>query len=106
MISIASPAREELKVSNVTDLFLSDLNILRNCPQSILDCESFNIMEIRNKFRKNLIKKSGIYMLKYKHNNQIFYIGKSVDLSRRLADHFIRSSLSSNRLGFFLKTVG
>uniref|UniRef100_A0A896Z1P2 GIY-YIG endonuclease n=1 Tax=Coniophora puteana TaxID=80637 RepID=A0A896Z1P2_9AGAM len=45
-------------------------------------------------------------MLKYKHDDRIFYIGKSVDLSRRLSDHYNRSSLSSNRLGLFLKTVG
>ena len=38
-------------------------------------------------------------MLKYKHDNRIFYIGKSLDLSVRLRDHYNRSSLGSNRLG-------
>ena len=45
-------------------------------------------------------------MLKYKYDNRLFYIGKSVNLSRRLADHYNRSSLINNRLGLFLKTVG
>ena len=45
-------------------------------------------------------------MLKYKHDNRIFYIGKALDLSVRLRDHYNRSSLGSNRLGVFLKMVG
>ena len=45
-------------------------------------------------------------MLKYKHDNRIFYIGKALDLSSRLRDHYSRSSLGKNRLGVFLKMVG
>ena len=40
-------------------------------------------------------------MLKYKHDNRIFYIGKALDLSVRLRDHYNRSSLGTNRLAVF-----
>ena len=45
-------------------------------------------------------------MLKYKHDNRIFYIGKALDLSVRLRDHYNRSSLGTNRLAVFLNMVG
>ena len=79
---------------------------MNKCPNSILDCELFDNVDCRDKFRRDLQNKSGIYMLKYKHDDRIFYKGKSVDLSRRLGDHYNRSSLSSNRLGLFLRMVG
>lgn len=45
-------------------------------------------------------------MLKYKHDDRVFYIGKYINLSIRLYDHYARSPLSLNRLGLFLKMVG
>ena len=49
-------------------------------------------------------------MLKYKHDNRIFYIGKALDLSVRLRDHYNRSTIflgtGTNRLAVFLNMVG
>ena len=41
-----------------------------------------NIIILHLKFYilKKLVKQSGIYMLNYKHDNRIFYIGKPLDL--------------------------
>lgn len=90
----------------IQKLFLQDIKYTVDCPYSKLECLFFHEENSRNLFRKKLVKQSGIYMLKYKHDNRIFYIGKALDLSVRLRDHYNRSSLGSNRLAVFLKMVG
>lgn len=87
-------------------LFLGDIKIIKKCPDTILNCLFFDVEKDRTLFRKQLSKKSGIYMLKYKHDERLFYIGKSVNLSTRLRDHYNRSASYNNRLGTFLKMVG
>lgn len=92
------------KPEEVVHHFLKDLNVVHKSPnKTILDCNFFDFLNIRKIFRKGLKQKSGIYMLKYKHDNRLFYIGKSINLSIRLADHYARSEFSSSRLGIFLK---
>jgi hypothetical protein len=90
----------------LTNIFIKDLKLLNSAPESLIECKNFHKLNTRKRFKEKLKNKSGIYMFKYKHDNRIFYIGKSVNIPRRLPEHFIRSSISNNRLGIFLKTVG
>lgn len=64
------------------------------------------IKKVETYLEKKLAKKSGIYKLKSKHDDRLFYIGKSVNLSVRLRDHFNRSALYNNRLGLFITMIG
>jgi hypothetical protein len=48
----------------------------------------------------------GIYMLKYKYSNNIFYIGKSINLPTRLNHHYLKSANYNSKLGIFLQLVG
>lgn len=102
----AQSIMKEISSISIIKLFLNDIKYKITCPETTLDCLLFHNEDNRNFFRKEIKNKSGIYMLKYKHDNRLFYIEKSVDLSTRLRDHFIRSSLAKNRLGVFLKMVG
>lgn len=97
---------KDISLLTIQKLFLQDIKYTLDCPDSKLDCEQFQDENSRNLFRKKLVKQSGIYMLKYKHDNRIFYIGKALNLSVRLRDHYNRSSLGTNRLGVFLNMVG
>lgn len=90
----------------ILEIFLKDLKFLGSCPLTILDFYDMENEISWNKFRKTLQLKSGIYMLKYKYDDKLFYIGKSVNLSVRLKDHKSRSEKRGNKLGLFLKTVG
>lgn len=90
----------------IKNIFLNDIKYLGEYTETKLDCIHFNDKKSRNLFRKELVKKSGIYMLKYKHEKILFYIGKALDLSIRLRDHYTRSYLSKSRLGLFIKLVG
>jgi hypothetical protein len=97
---------KDISLLTIQKLFLNDIKYSIECPETKLDCILFHEESSRNLFRKELAKKSGIYMLKFKYDNRLFYIGKSLDLSISLRDHYVRSSLSNNRLGVFLKMVG
>jgi excinuclease UvrABC nuclease subunit len=57
-------------------------------------------------YRKKLSKVSGIYMIKCKLDERLFYIGRAVDLSLRLGSPFTRSALYSNKLGISLNLIG
>ena len=101
---------KDTSLLTVQKLFLQDIKYTLDCPDSKLDCVQFHEENSRNLFRKKLVKQSGIYMLKYKHDNRIFYIGKALDLSVRLRDHYNRSTIflgtGTNRLAVFLNMVG
>ena len=45
-------------------------------------------------------------MLKYRYDDRIFYIGKSVNLQIRIYSHIKKSASANNKLGLFLRTVG
>lgn len=92
---------KHISLLSIQNLFLNDIKYRIECTKTKLNCFNFHEDNSRNLFRKELIKNSGIYMLKYKHNNNLFYIGKALDLSSRLRSHYLRSSKGKNRLGFF-----
>ena len=95
---------------DLINLFLKDLKFIKICPQINLnyDCFSFDNLVERTKFRSRLKGNYGIgiYMLKYKNSDNLFYIGKSVNLSIRLNNHYLRSAKYNSRLGIFLQLVG
>ena len=48
--------------------------MIKDAPNKYLDyCNSFSDPEDRKKFRLKYSNKSGIYMLKYKYHDQIFF---------------------------------
>jgi len=73
---------------------------------TFLDCDKFYLEKERIKFRRQLSKISGIYMLKCKLDSRLFYIGQSLDLATRFASHFNRTELESSKLGNMLKYLG
>nr|YP_010555496.1 GIY-YIG endonuclease [Ramaria rubella]UYR22244.1 GIY-YIG endonuclease [Ramaria rubella] len=94
------------KEEYLTDIFIKGLKIIKDCPKSILDCPDFYLEKERVAFRKKLSKVSGIYMIKCKLDNRLFFIGQAVDLSIRLGSHFSRSALVSSKLGTSLNFIG
>jgi hypothetical protein len=81
LYSTLSSVKNEDK--DLINLFLKDLKFIENCPQVNLnyDCFSFDNLVERTKFRSRLKGNYGIgiYMLKYKNSDNLFYIGKSVN---------------------------
>lgn len=91
----------------VVELFLKDISIIKTSPvKTIKDCLDFANEDSRLMIRKSFWGVPGIYMIKYKFDDRLFYIGRAVNLSVRLRDHFIRSRQYTNRLGRFITAVG
>jgi hypothetical protein len=74
--------------------------------KTFLDCNNFYLEKERIKFRRQLSKISGIYMLKCKLDSRLFYIGQSLDLATRFASHFNRTEHESSKLGNILNYLG
>lgn len=91
----------------VVELFLKDISIIKTSPvKTIKDCLDFANEDSRLMIRKSFWGVPGIYMIKYKFDDRLFYIGRAVNLSVRLRDHFIKSRQYTNRLGRFITAVG
>lgn len=59
-------------------------------------------------FKQQIKNLSGIYLLEYKHAPNIYYIGRSIDLTSRLSKHFKESYYTSQRtkLHTLMKSIG
>lgn len=92
----------------IINSFLESIKIIRRSTSIITvdNCTNFHLYEDRQVFRKKYSKVSGIYMLKCKLDDRLFYIGQTVDLSIRLGSHFSKTDLESNKLGSMIKLLG
>jgi group I intron endonuclease len=88
--------------------FLKGIKIIRDSSSIITveSCKNFYLSEDRQVFRKKYSKVSGIYMLRCKLDDRLFYIGQAVDLSIRLGSHFSKTEFESTKLGSMIKLLG
>jgi len=94
------------QLQDIINLFLKNIKILNNnFIPTIKDCFDFSNDHNRLKFCNDLSNVSGIYMIKFKYDNRLFYIGRASNLNIRLRNHFLRLINYNNRLGLFINVV-
>ena len=99
---------EDLKALH--SLYIKDLfkdRIAAAVPfDSNLTLASFNISDIkeRSEFLKEWGSKGGIYMIEYKHNSLVYYIGRTTLFKRRLNNHI--KAETNSKFHAFLNLVG
>ena len=70
----------------------------------IATCTDYLDKAIKSKFLKEWGSKSGIYLIEYKQDPLVYYIGRSSLIKKRLYDHFKANSI--NKFHLFLRLVG
>ena len=98
-------------IKSLHSSFIKELYRDRNAPVKPFNRESilatcYNCLDksIRSEFLKQWGSKSCIYLIEYKHDPLIYYIGRTTLFKRRLNNHL--KADSGNKLHMFLKLVG
>ena len=101
-----SDAKKSLHLSYINELYKNRSSaVIPFDRKSILAiCSNFLDKNIRYKFLKEWGSKGGIYIIEYKHDPLIYYIGRTTLFKRRFNNHL--KAESGNKLHTFLKLVG
>lgn len=82
----------------------------RRTPTNIFDksvlatCHDFTIISVKNMFLKEWGNKAGIYLIEYKYDKRIFYIGRTNLFKKRFYEHW--KAESSSKFHLFIRLVG
>jgi len=102
---------EESDIKSLHALYISELYKDRIAPvipfnrESILaTCTKFSDKKFRNSFLKEYGSNSGIYIIEYKYDPLIYYIGRTTLFKRRFHNHL--KADSGSKLHLFLNLVG
>lgn len=109
-LGLFTPEKLESELNSLHSLYIKELykdRIASVKPfdgKSIATCTDFLDKGLRSQFLKEWGSKSGIYLIEYKYDPSIYYIGRSSLLKNRLYDHFRANSI--NKFHLFLRLVG
>nr|ATI20280.1 GIY-YIG endonuclease [Juglanconis sp.] len=102
---------EESDINSLHSSYIDELYKDRMAPvipfnrESILaTCTNFSDKRVRNSFLKEYGLNSGIYIIEYKYDPLIYYIGRTTLFKRRFHNHF--KADSGSKLHLFLNLVG
>ena len=99
------------EIKSLHTLYIKDLYRDRVAPiipfdtNLILDtCNDFSDLKERSEFLKKWGSKGGLYLIEYKHNPLIYYIGRTTLFKRRFNNHL--SAQTSSKFHIFFNLVG
>jgi len=104
------PDKLKSDLKSLHTLYIKNLYQNRIAPVKPFDrkllatCTNFLDKALKDPFLQEWGSKSGIYLIEYKHDPSIFYIGRSSLFKKRFYDHFKAHSL--NKFHLFLRLVG